>query len=178
MVPQIRGNLRNSRNQIGPNHPSKSKYIQVYPSKSDHRATASSLEALRPVLFCAIYAVSQVTARRSLALPMSFCAHFEPSRGKSMEVPLHEAFTHKNTVFNRAQSCPIVPSRVIFVNNWARQSIALNHYQFSMNSLSSPSIHHLSVRQAHRSEPRLRRAQSSRRAAFLLHHSPFRQDNL
>jgi hypothetical protein len=36
---------------------------------------------------------------------------------------------------SRAQSCLIVPNRVIFVNKFARQSIASNHYHFSRDSL-------------------------------------------
>ena len=66
-------------------------------------------------------------------LARSFCARFEPFCGKSSQVPLHEAFTHRIWVF---QSCLIVPNREILVNNLAQQSITPNFYQFGMNSLS------------------------------------------
>jgi hypothetical protein len=50
--------------------------------------------------------------------PIRHFERFARFRGKSSQVPLHEAFTHKIGIF---QSCPIVSNRVIFVNNLARQ---------------------------------------------------------
>jgi hypothetical protein len=68
------------------------------------------------ILFCAFYAVSQVTARSLNNRLMGLSAagvsphrcHFGHVRGDSPQVPLHEPFTHKIGVF---RSDPVKPGQ-------------------------------------------------------------------
>jgi hypothetical protein len=118
----------------------------VKPSQTTS-STLPPLHSNTPPLHYSITAIPyQLTVLYDPGTPTaSSSAHFEPFRGKSIQVPSHETFTVKTEFFSlkasRAQSCLIVLNQGIFLSHRAQSSMTPIHYHFTQDSRQFAPIH-------------------------------------